>query len=49
MCESSNCCPECARKIDEMHTLLKEFKEMIESLGKNPMLRAMVPPGVLKR
>lgn len=49
---NDDCCPHCkniAWKVDEIHEMLTKFTEALEKLGKNPMLRAMVPPGVLPK
>lgn len=35
------------RKVNEIHLMLSQFGQLIESLGSNPMIKAMLPPGVL--
>jgi hypothetical protein len=33
-------------QVQEMHTMLTDFTQMLEQIGKNPMLRTMVPGGL---
>jgi len=33
-------------QIQEVHTMLTDFTQMLEQIGKNPMLRTMVPGGL---
>jgi hypothetical protein len=35
-----------AEQVAEIHTFCSEFKGLLESFGQNPMLAAMLPPGV---
>jgi hypothetical protein len=33
-------------QVQEVHTMLTDFTQMLEQIGKNPMLRTMVPGGL---